>query len=197
MGWTSSGIEKATDKREVLSCWDDTYDSLPNRTSDSNSLRFLGSFSSEAEAKKAINNYDISGMAYAEVNTGKESAKLRDAKELLSKESSKLKSFKISSSVYNSHNGKTIGCTDCGSSFPRDYFYKNDSYNYSEFDEFVDGKYLNTCPICGHDLRSKTTFERIEGYRKNIQKYTDRVNSLMETEKAKPYYLYKIHAYLG
>jgi len=211
MGWIGGDIERCESEKEIQGIWYDTVEyEIPRHMGDSNSLRYKGEFKSEKEAKAYLNKLDrdsILGMAYVKVNTGKESSQLKAARELLEKEKKKLGKFLVESSVINTHKGKTIGCTKCGSSFPLDYFkyYKdayNTSYMHQDFRESVDVKagstiYVNTCPICGEDLRSDTNKKRIAGYRENIRKYAKRVEDLIKTEKHKPYYLYKIAAYVG
>ena len=132
MSWISSGIQRYETMDEINSRWDGLYDEIPTRTADENRLTKVGTFNNEQDARRALNRADICGFGYAEItSTKKESAKLRDARELLRKERAKLAAFRVDSSVYKTHNGKTVGCTHCGSSFPRDYFYKNGSYFYT------------------------------------------------------------------
>lgn len=199
MGWISSFTERYDSEDAVSSEWEDTYEELPGRVADCNECRFLGSFTSEVEARKAIDRADVTGMGYARVATGKESARLRDAKALLEKERVKLRKFREESSIYHTHTGKTVGCKKCGSSFPVDYFKKRSGYFYDDSWLSICGEkdLVNHCPICGAEMRSDTALKRIDGYEKNIIKYQERVKALSEQEKNKPYFLGKIHAYCG
>lgn len=208
MGWIGVGITKCETPDEVWEAWNSIHEELPARVADENSMRKIGVFTSEKEARAAIerlDRHDISGLVYAEVRNGKESSKLRNAKELLEKEQKKLSDFLVESSVYKTHHGKTVGCQKCGSSFPVDYFrryktsfgWENSGYWYSDILYDDEGEYINRCPICGAGMRSETATKRINGYKKNIDEYSNRVRSIRETEKSNPFFLYKVEAYCG
>lgn len=214
MSWLGGNVEKYDTMDAVYNEWNSVYDELPTRTASGNSLKSKGTFRTEKEARKyldSLDRNDILGMAYVKVDTGKESAKLRDAKALLTKEKEKLGSFLVEGSVYKTHSGKTVGCKKCGSSFPVDYFrtekrdahsFYNGFYRYSDEDLEYAVKYgcylyVNCCPVCGNEMRSDTSLKRIEGYRQNIRKYSSRVKDLESTEKNRPYYLGKVEAYCG
>ena len=191
MSWISGEIEIYNSEKAVYEDWRNTQDQLPLRTADKNSLEFGGTVETKKEAEKILNERDIMGMIYIKVC--KTPAKLRDAKTLLEKEKKKLQSFLIESSVYKTHNGKTVGCKDCGSSFPVAYFLKSSRFVYPE--AMDNTKYINCCPICLAEMRSDTTLKRIEGYKNNIRKYQDRVETLEKEVGA--YYLGRTHAYCG
>ena len=211
MGWIGGDIESCDTKFEIESEWNSLLDyEIPRRLAGANSLKYYGEFKSEEEARRSLSRADICGIGYVKVNTGKESSQLRKAKDLLLKEQNKLETFQVESSVKNTHTGKTVGCTKCGSSFPVDYFviggytrnsirYIHPCYDVDSSNIVVCGRltYINSCPICGADMRSETTRKRIAGYKENIKKYEKRVEELMKTEKNKPYYLYKVNAYVG
>ena len=94
-------------------------------------LVYVGEFSSEEDARDAIRRKRVTGMSYAKISEHKP-GKARKADRLLALEKIKLNGFLIESSVYKSHSGKTAGCRNCGSSFPRDYFIKNRKYRYND-----------------------------------------------------------------
>lgn len=211
MGWIGGDIESCDTKFEIESEWNSLlYYEIPMSLAGANSLKYYGEFKSEEEARRSLSRADICGIGYVKVNTGKESSQLRKAKDLLLKEQNKLETFQVESSVKNTHTGKTVGCTKCGSSFPVDYFViggsRRNSISYIHQCDDADLNlsvvhggltYINACPICGADMRSETTRKRIAGYKENIKKYEKRVEELMKTEKHKPYYLYKVNAYVG
>lgn len=190
MGWISSDIGTFDSENAVYESWWSTKDELPSRTADDNHLEFGGAVETKKEAEKILNSKGIVGMMYVKVC--KTPAKLRDARILLENEKKKLNTFCIDSSVYKTHNGKTVGCKNCGSSFPVAYFLRSDRFIYPEG---LDGKYINSCPICFAEMRSDTTLKRINGYKKNIKKYQDRVDAL--EKEIGVYYLAKTHAYCG
>lgn len=194
MGWISSGIETFYSEDTIYENWWSTKEDLPSRTADSNYLTFGGTVETKKEAEKILNSKGFIGMMYVKVC--KTSAKLRDARDLLEKEKKKLQDFIIESSVYKTHSGKTVGCKKCGSSFPVAYFLRNSDYEYPEILEAIGNtKYINCCPICLSEMRSDTALKRIDGYKKNISKYQDRVNAL--EKEVGTYYLAKTYAYCG
>ena len=199
MGWISGSIRKYSTIEEVEDAWDNTYSQLPMRTADENELVFIGSFISEDEARKRLEKTRTVGMSYAEVRSfSKEPARLRDAKALLNKEKKKLADFLVESSIYRSHTGRTVGCKSCGSSFPVEYFRVNtDKYIYPYIDYKSPPRYVNTCPVCGKEMRSATALSRIDGYRKNIGKYEERVRDIEKETPNRSYYLGVTNAYLG
>ena len=77
--------------------------------------------------------------------------------------------FKKSKSEYikehsvKNFQAKHIGCLKCGSKLNKDFL------NYDK------------CPLCGTDLRSKTTLEKIKWFDEKIKDYQNRI----ETEKRK------------
>ena len=199
MGWIGSAIERAESIDELYDAWSSAEGDIPARAVHCNSLKCVGKFRTDREAEAALRKANVCGMGYAEVCPEAQSARLRDAEALLSKEAGKLRAFSVSSSVYKTHHGKTVGCQRCGSSFPRDYFDK-DMSRYFYGDDLlctVDGRYVNECPICGADLRSETARTRIEGYKANVRKYRARVEELREGAGKKLHYLYLVHAYCG
>ena len=127
MGWISGSPERYETLNEVYDEWDQLLDhEIPYGLHSCNSLQKLPTiYSSEEEAIEAIEKADVTGMVYAEVRQNKETAKLKDARALLAKEQNKLLQFLVDSSIYNAKSGKTVGCTKCDSSFPRDYFLMN------------------------------------------------------------------------
>ena len=205
MGWIGGGPTRYDTYEDVRSAWDSTYGDIPTRTARSNSLVYVGEFKSEKDALAALKKRDVTGMGYAKIRLGKKSASIKNAEALLEKEQKKFDQFLVNSNVYKTHSGKTVGCKDCGSSFPRGYFKMSERYFYN--DELLvtsgaivnDGysRYVNVCPVCGHDMRSKTTMERIAGYKNNMEKYRQRVKDLEKAEKEKSYFIGIINAYCG
>lgn len=147
--------------------WEHVHDFIPYRMLDINSLVYVGEFSNEEDARDAIRRKRVTGMSYAKISEHK-SAKSRKTDRLLAQEKIKLNGFLVESSVYKSHSGKTVGCRNCGSSFPRDYFVKNRKYRYNDFilaDCTKSGChiYVNNCSVCGHNMRSETAQKRVSG----------------------------------
>lgn len=214
MGWIGGEPHRVETEREVKEIWNNLLDyDIPARMHSCNSLTKLkGIFNSEKEAAATLNaiNRKAPGLIYAEIHEGKESAKIKDTRELLAKEKVKLSQMLVSSSVYNAKTTKTVGCVKCGSSFPREYFLKNGRYLYPNDDFFMDDdltvsgskRYVNCCPICGASMRSDTAQKRIEGYRSNIEKYEARIKELLTEESKKKngykvYYVVMTEAYVG
>ena len=89
-----------------------------------------------------------------------------------------------------------------------DYIKKNDCKNFKaklitcpKCESKINKKYIlrNMCPLCKHDLRSKTVIETTQRYQNNIQKLTDEIHqeNLKQKEKLPVRYLVGYCEYIG
>lgn len=69
----------------------------------------------------------------------------------------------------NARTSEFIGCTHCGSRISRKYLRSDD------------------CPVCGHELRPKSTLDRIASFDKRIQSLSTRLHESQQAAERKAY----------
>lgn len=106
--------------------------------------------------------YDDHAVRFYDYSGATKTAKITEYETKVS-EFKKAKSDYIKEHSVKKFQAKHIGCPKCGSKLNKNYL------NYDK------------CPLCGTDLRSKTTLEKIKWFDEKIKDYQSRI----ETEKRK------------
>lgn len=130
----------------------------------------LAPFESREEAKTFIERentdhwYDDHAVRYMDYSSASKTKKCEELESKIKDLVKLSREYEKKHSVHNSE-AKHIGCKNCGSKLNKEYI--------------VGEK----CPLCRHDLRSKTTLEKLEYYRKKIDEYGDKIKLEMRKQK--------------
>lgn len=144
-------------------------------------------YGSQEEASEALEEsysswareYNVAAAFY-DTSAAKETKRVKTLKERLEKENQKLKDY-IEKTDCKNFKAKLITCSKCESKINKKYILRN------------------TCPLCRHDLRSKTVIETTQRYQDNIQKLTNEIRQekLKQKEKLPVRYLVGYCEYIG
>lgn len=144
-------------------------------------------YGSQEEASKALREsyaswareYNVAAAFY-DTSAAKETKRMKGLKERLERENQKLKDY-IKKTDCKNFKAKLITCQKCESKINKKYIFGN------------------TCPLCRHDLRSKTVIETTQRYQNNIQKLTDEIRQekLKQKKKLPVRYLVGYCEYVG
>lgn len=131
----------------------------------------------EAEAKiESLDDgwYDQLAVKYYEYKKVKETRKIEQLRERISREETSLKKYKEDNHLSN-RKSDFVGCTGCGSKVHKKYIDK-DNWNY------------NCCPLCRTNLSSNTLKESLEKKSDNIEQLTERLAKEIDAnnKKGKP-----------
>ena len=131
----------------------------------------LHPFATEELARKFIESvdngwYDDHAVRFYDFSAAEKTAKIKEYEgkvaELLRAE----KEYRDEHSV-RKFQAKFVGCPKCGSKLCKDYI-RNEK-----------------CPLCGTDLRSKTTLDKIAWYQQKRKEYQDRIEAEKQKQKSK------------
>lgn len=123
------------------------------------------------------NNYGIRYMDYGKVKPTK---KMEDMKRQIGELEQKSAAYATEHSVL-AFKAEFVGCPCCGSKLKRERL-KTDK-----------------CPLCGTDMRSKTTIETLNGYRSKIRELEKRIRTEENKQKGRAEMRWMVHAesYIG
>lgn len=119
-------------------------------------------FKTKNEAENYLYEMDSWDNSFFATYDLKRSSKYINLRKRLDAETKKLEDYEKEHSC-SSFKAALITCSCCNSKINKKYIEKD------------------ICPVCGADLRSKTTIETVERYRKNIKQLT---KELLDEEKA-------------
>lgn len=144
-------------------------------------------YGSQEEASKALEEsyaswareYNVAAAFY-DTSAAKETKRIKTLKERLEKEHQKLNDY-IKKNDCKNFKAKLITCPKCESKINKKYILRN------------------MCPLCKHDLRSKTVIKTTQRYQNNIQKLSDEIcqENLKQKEKLPVRYLVGYCEHIG
>lgn len=144
-------------------------------------------YGSQEEASKALREsyaswareYNVAAAFY-DTSAAKETKRIKTLKERLEREHQKLNDY-IKKNDCKNFKAKLITCPKCESKINKKYILRN------------------MCPLCKHDLRSKTVIETTQRYQNNIQKLSDEIcqENLKQKEKLPVRYLVGYCEHIG
>ena len=163
--------EKNVNKKEVQRYWDE-YAAQEDREEGcsglNSNIRWIDHICDNYEdAEEYIKShdkgwYDQLAVKYREYPKIEPSKTMLNLQDRLNREVEKKKTYAEQHSI-STFKAEFIGCPQCGSKLKKDLLRKNN------------------CPLCGTELRSKTTIETLERYDKNINE----LNKLIKEEEKK------------
>lgn len=119
-------------------------------------------------------------VAFKDTSKAKSTIKIINLEQRIDKEREKLDSYKNAHSV-NNYKAKLVGCPKCGSKINKDYVHRD------------------RCPLCGQDLRSRTTIKTINRYNSKIKELEKQVKEekSKQNKKLPTKYLVCYEEYVG
>lgn len=116
--------------------------------------------------KKDNGWYDDHAVRYYDYSAASKTKKIEELEKKIDVLVDMSREYKDKHSIHN-FKAKHIGCEKCGSKLNKEYI--------------VGEK----CPLCRHDLRGKTTLEKLEYYKNKIEECRNKIQAEKEKQKKK------------